>query len=266
VAHFLRDVRVANLSINADILAQLSAAFSDRTSAINASVSEGDEGKKALLTYIIRFDNKGYRVFSIEDLLSYFNLANDVERVLFTMETGESLQSNRQNGTFLELRLDAIDLNACLLTVTSDDKDWVDASFSAVHDVLVRCKNRNGWARTAWTNFGVQIAGVTLGFILSLWTAAKIAPRLTIENSFIYAFLFVLLIFSNVWAYINQRIIWLLNAAFPNMKFNRPDKERLNWLKQAIVGGIVIAVVMYVLGQAFSFLLDVLGGIVRKGA
>lgn len=267
MVHYLRDEQISNISINADSLAQLSAVFTDRAYALNASVPETDDGNnKAFLTYVIRFDNKGYRVFSLEDLLRYFQLAKEVERVLFTVETGQSLRSNRAIGTYLELRLDEKDPNTCFLTVTSDDRDWVDASFSAVHDVLTKCKNKNGWARTAGTQFGVQIIGVTLGFVLSLWAAARIAPRLAIENSFVIAFLFVLLMFSNVWTYLNQRILWLLNAAFPNLKFYRPDKERLHWLMQAIVGGIVFAIVMYVLGQAFSFLVDILSGFVRKGA
>ena len=267
MAHYLRDEWISNLSINADNLAQLSAVFADRAVTLNASVPENDDGsKKAFLTYIIRFDNKGYRVFTLEDLRRYFQLAKEVERVLFTVETGQSLRSNRQIGSYLELRLDEKDPTSCLLTVTSDDKDWVDASFSAVHDVLTKCKNKNGLARTAWTQFGVQIIGVTLGFILSLWAAEKIAPKLAIENSFVFAFLFVLLIFSNVWTYLNQRILWVLNAAFPNLKFYRPDKERLHWLMQAIVGGIVFAIVMFVLSQALSFLLDILSGFVRKDA
>lgn len=267
MAHYLRDEHVTNLSVNADNLAQLSAVFSERVGALNSKIPENDDtGKKAFLTYIIRFDNKGYRVFSLEDLLRYFSLAKVVERILITVETGESLRSNRQIGTYLELRLDEKDSSTCFLTVTSDEKDWVDASFSAVQDVLVKCKNRNGWARSAWTHFGVQIIGVTLGFILSLWAAAKIAPRLVIENSFIFSFLFVLLMFSNTWTYLNQRVLSVFNSVFPNMKFYRPDKERLHWLMQAIVGGIVFAIVMYILGQAFSFLIDVFSSFVRKNA
>lgn len=267
MAVFLRDERVTNLSINADNLAQLSAVFSDRAGVLNTNVPANDEtGKKAFLTYIIRFDNKGYRVFSLEDLLRYFQLAKKIERVIFTVETGQSLRSNRQIGAFVELRLDAKDPNACLLTVTSDNKDFVDASFSAIHDVLNKCKNRNGWARSAWTHFGVQIVGVTLGFILSLWAAVRIAPRLAIENSSLFVFLFVLFIFSNIWTYLNQRILWVLGAAFPNMKFYRPDKERLHWLMQAIVGGIVFAIVIYTLGQALSFLLDVLSSFLRRSS
>lgn len=265
MAHYLRDEQVTNLSINTDNLTQLSAVFADRANALNAKITESDDtGKKAFLTYIMRFDNKGYRVFSLEDLLRYFCLAKEVERVIFTVETGESLQSNRTIGTYLELRLDEKEPNTCTLVVASDDQDWVDASFSAVQDVLIKCKNSNGWARSAWTHFGVQIVGVTLGFILSLWAAAKIAPRLAIENAFIFSFLFVLLIFSNSWTYLNQRVLYLFSSVFPNMKFYRPDKERLHWLMQAIIGGIVFAIVMYILGQVFIFILDILSGFMHK--
>lgn len=267
MAHFLRDQQITNLSITEGNLSQISSAFADRAMMLNSNVPDNDNtGKRAFLSYIIRFDNKGYRVFSIDDLLRYFRQAKTVERVLFTVETGESLQSNRQIGTFLELRLDEKDPNTCFLSVTSDDKDWVDASFSAVQDTLAKCKNQNGWVRTSWTVFGVQLVGVTLGFILSLWAAAKIAPRLSIENSFVFSFLFVLLIFSNTWTFLSQQILRLMNAAFPNIKFLRRDKERLHWLLQAVIGGAIGAAVLYMLGQAAAFLLDILGALVNKNA
>lgn len=267
MAHCLRDEHVRNLSINADSLTQIDAVFADRAKTINDSLPVGENsGKEAIVSYIIRFDNKGYRVFSLPELLRYFSLAKEVERILFTLESGESLRSNRQIGTYLELRLDEKDNNTCLLAVASDDKDWVDASFSAVQDALAKYKNRNGWARSAWTRFGVQIIGVSLGFILSLWAAAKISPNLAIENAFVFSFLFVLLIFSNTWTYLNQGALSGLNKLFPNMKFYRPNKERWHWLMQAAVGGIVVAIVLYVLGHAFSFLVDVFSGLLRKGA
>ncbi len=267
MAHYLRDERVTNLSINEDNLRQLNGVFSERVAAINANVPADEEGnKKAYLAYIIRFDNKGYRIFLLEDLLRYFQIAKKIERVLFTVDTGESIRSNRAIGTFFELRLDEKDSNNCFLTIASDNKDWVDASFSAVHDVLSKCEKRNGWARSTWTQFGVQIVGVILGFILSLWVATRVAPMLTIENSSLFAFLFVLFIYFSIWTYLNQRILWVLNAAFPNMRFYRPDKERLDWVMKAIVGGIVVAIVLYLLGIVFSFLWNVLSSFVRKSA
>ncbi len=265
MAHFLRDQQISNVSLTEDSLVQIGSAFKDRAAMLNANVPDDDGGdKKAFLTYIIRFDNKGYRVFSIEDLLMYFHQAKSVERVLFTVETGESLRSSRQIGTLMELRLDEKDPNTSSLTVTSDDKDWVDASFAAVQDTLAKCHSRNGWVRTAWTVFIVQLVGVTLGFILSLWAAAKIAPKLSIENSLIFSFLFVLLVFSNTWTYLNQLILRAMNSAFPNIKFVRRDKDRLHWLLQAVVGGVVGAAVLYVLVQTAAFLVDILGALVSK--
>ncbi len=267
MAHFLRDQHVTNLSVDEDSLRQINAVFESRERAINADVPEDDNtGKRAFLAYIIRFDNKGYRVFSVEDLLRYFHQAKEVERVIFTVETGESLRSGRQLGTFLELRLDERDPNGCSLTVTSNNGDWVDSSFSAVQDVLVKCENKNGWVRTAWTQLAVQIIGVTLGFVLSLWAAVKISPKLAIQNSFVISFLFVLLIFSNTWTHLNQKVISFIYAHFPNLKFYRPRRDRMHWLMRAIIGGIALAVMLYILSWAFSYVGDILGSLVNKGA
>lgn len=267
MAHFLRDQQITNVSITEDNLTQLSSLFAERASTLNALLAGEDVAdKRAFLTYIIRFDNKGYRVFSIDDLLKYFRQAKAIERILLTIETAESLRSNRAIGTLMELRLDEKDPNSSFLTVTSDDRDWVDASFAAVQETLIKYRNRNRWVRTAWTTFGVQLVGVTLGFILSLWVAAKIAPKLVIEHAFVFAFLFVLLIFSNTWTYLNQLVLRLLNIAFPNIKFFRRDKERLHWLLQAIVGGIVGAAVLYAIVQAAGFLLELLATLVSKNA
>jgi len=149
--------------------------------------------------------------------------------------------------------------------VASDDRNWVDASFSAVQETLQKLETRNAWVRTAWTTFSVQVVGVAFGFIFSLWVAAKIAPRLAVQNSFVLCFLFVLLLFSNIWTYLQQLIHKGLNAAFPNIEFFRPDKERWRWLIQTVVGGIVIAAVLYLLGKTAAFVTDVFNSLITSG-
>lgn len=265
MACYLRDERISNITIDADCLSQLGGVFLERTMAINNAVGNNADGEKAIFTCIIRFDNKGYRVFSVEELLNYFQLGKDVERILLTIETGESLSSNRQIGTYLELRLDNRDQANCFLTVTSDDKDLVDASFSAIHDALSKYKNKNTWVRSVWTQLFIQIIGVSLGFILSLWGANLISRQIEMENPFVLSFLFLILIFSNLWGYINQAILWGLNSLFPNLKFYRQDKETLHWLMQTIVGGIVVAIVFFFLNEAFSFLMIIMNSIIHKG-
>jgi isopentenyl phosphate kinase len=89
MAHFLRDQQITNLSTTEENLAQLSSTFLERIAMINANVTDDARLEKgAFVTYVIRFDNKGYRVFSLDDLLRYFAEAKTVERVLFTLETG----------------------------------------------------------------------------------------------------------------------------------------------------------------------------------
>jgi hypothetical protein len=266
MAHFLRDQRIANLSVNEDIIKQISELFSIRLNTLNANIPKDDTtGRQAFLAYIIRFDSKGYRVFTLEDLLRYFHQAKDVERIIFTLETGESLRSMRQTGICMELKLDQVDSGGCFFMVTSNDRDWVESSFSAVQDILAKCKNMNGWVQSAWTQLGVQITGVAFGFFLSLWAAIKVSPKLAIENSFIICFLFVLLIFSNVWSYLNKKVLSVLNRAFPNLKFYRPDKDQGHWLMQAVIGGVVVAIMLWALGLLFSYAGDILSGLITKG-
>jgi hypothetical protein len=153
----------------------------------------------------------------------------------------------------MELRLDEKDPNLCFLMATSDDGDWVDSSFSAVQDVTSKCKNRNGVARSAWTHLVIQLVGLFLGFLVSLWAATQIAPGLAIENAFLISFLLALLIFSNLWSYVNQRLHALVNAVFPNLKLYRSNRDRMHWLLQTVIGGIVVAITLYLLNLLFSY-------------
>jgi hypothetical protein len=148
----------------------------------------------------------------------------------------------------------------CVLIASSDNKDWAEASFAAVHEVLEKYRKKYWLARSHWTSLGVQIFGVIIGFIVSLWLAFKIAPNLKIENPFVIAFLFILLVFSNIWGYLNQVLLSFIAKVFPNIEFVRPAKARLHWLIQTIVGSTAFAIVIYLLGLAFSFLSKFLSG------
>lgn len=255
MAFYLRDQHVTNVSMDAGALTQINSVFSERFAQLQAELKENmPQVKQAFFSYIIRFDNKGYRVFSLEELMRYFNQAREVERIIFTVESGDAISSNRSLGAFLELCLDAREPARCVLSASSDNKDWAEASFAAVHEVLAKCRTRYGLARSPWTSLGVQILGVIVGFIVSLWLAFKVAPNLKIENSFVLAFLFTLLVFSNIWGYLNQTLLSFIAKIFPNIEFVRPPKARLHWLLQAIVGSAAFAIVVYLLGVAFSFL------------
>jgi len=265
MAIYLRDQHIKNVSVDADAISQISKVFAERFTQLQAELKEKDpQGKGAFFTYIIRFDNKGYRVFSLDELMLYFNQARHVERIIFTVESGDSIGSNRNLGAYVELCLDTQEPARCILVSSSDNKDWAEASFAAIHEVLAKFNTRNGLARSQWTGLGVQIFGVAIGFIISLWLAFKIAPYLKIDNPFIIAFLFILLMFSNIWGYLNQTILISIARLFPNIEFVRPAKSRLNWLLQTIVGSTAFALVVYFLDTAFSYLSKMLSGFISS--
>lgn len=264
MARFLRDEQLSNLTLTADRLIQLEQVFRSRYQLTPELVNDNDN-PKAYMFYVIRFDNKGYRVFSLDELLSYFNQADMVERVIFTIETDDSLQTNRETGSYLELRLDSLTSSNCYLVVSSEDADWSDASFSGVKEVIDKCKNKHGLARGAWSELLVQLGGVFAGFLLSLWAAIEISPYIDIDNSFLITFLFVLLVFSNLWNYLNQKILSLVNALFPSVKFYRPDRDRLHWLLQAVIGGILVGITLFLLNLVFGFIGKILGQFINTG-
>jgi hypothetical protein len=258
MALYLRDQHVQNVSTDSEALAQINSVFAERFAQLQAELES--KGKRAIFTYIIRFDNKGYRVFTFDDLMRYLNQAHDIERIIFTVESDDAISSNRSIGAFLELCLDTKEPIRCVLIASSDNKDWAEASFAAVHEVLEKYRKKYWLARSHWTSLGVQIFGVIIGFIVSLWLAFKIAPNLKIENPFVIAFLFILLVFSNIWGYLNQVLLSFIAKVFPNIEFVRPAKARLHWLIQTIVGSTAFAIVIYLLGLAFSFLSKFLSG------
>ena len=251
MASFLRDEQVDNLTISTDRIKQIDQAFMTRSQSVPERVDDHND-PHVYYYNVIRFDNKGYRIFLLEDLLSYFNQADNIERILFTLESKDSVTSNRSKGTYMELRLDAKSPTNCFIIASSEDSDWVDSSFSSIKDILDKCKNKNGIARGAWSELSIQLTGVLIGFLISLWAAVTIAPFLEIENAFFIIFLFVLLIYSNLWTYINETIHSIVSKTFPPIKFYRPSKDRLQWLWQALVGGTLVAIILFFLNIIFN--------------
>jgi hypothetical protein len=65
--------------------------------------------------------------------------------------------------------------------------------------------------------------------------------------------------------FLNQRILVFVNALFPNLKFYRPQKDRIHWLLQAVIGAIALAITLYLHNPLVVYIGKVLGGLVRTG-
>jgi hypothetical protein len=266
LAKYLRDQHLKNITIDEETLDLIDEFLSDRETIKNnepdASGANGDE--KLLLTYIIRFDNRGYKLNEFADIKKYYSQASKVERLIFTLDSDLSAKTNRSHGSHFEIRLDAIDPNNSYIQVASDDRDAVDSVFGGLLDIIKKKQNKNYLVRNTWIQLLVQILGVSAGFVLSLIASLKISPNLEIENSFVITFIFAFLTFSNAWGFINQQSLRFLDYTFPNIRFNRVGKSALHWLAQTLVGGIVLALVLLLVGSIFEWFGEVLSHFVKK--
>ena len=263
MALFLRDEVLKNLKIDEVAIRELDDALRASNGNMPENLEQEDKGQRGIIHYVIRFDNKGYRVFSVDDLLKYFHKAKNVERIIFTAESGTSIRTGRQVGSFIELALDCQDPSRCQLSLSSDKDYWVNSSFSNIKDILAGYRNRNGWARSMWSQLIIQLIAVFVTFLGSLGAAVAFSPRVPVENAFFLIFLFVFLVFSNLWGYLNQRLLVLIDVVFPNMRFYRPNRDRLHWLFQNLIGGVVVlivgSVILFVLKLLFDYFVTVFG-------
>lgn len=140
MARFLRDQMIKNITIDEKFIRKIGELFEKRANAL-----------QGIITFVIRFDGQGYCISSLDELLRYFDNANEVERIVFTLITPGYISSNGLSGAHIELKLDNRISNNCCLSVTSDEQDWVDATFSNIQNILIGSKNLSGCVSTFWT-------------------------------------------------------------------------------------------------------------------
>jgi hypothetical protein len=264
---YLRDVEVRDLTIDRDALEELADEFIQR-GFLMPEYRPVENGKVSTvwLYYTIRFDARGYRVYSKEELFAHYDKAKEVERITVDLRSDENIKTNGNVGSYTTLRLDTSESAAWFLTVASDNEEWVNGTFSAINEKLAKNKNRHAWFRNPIVDLLIRLLGLVAGFLVSVWGASIISPKLEIENSFLISFLLILIIFSNLWTPINNLLLNLLSRTFPRIRFYRPKRDRFHWLGQTVVGGIVVALTLYLLGLAFGYMGDILGGFIRSGA
>ena len=174
--------------------------------------------------------------------MRYFEDARRVERFIFTVDSIRGMTGNRLFGKSIDLRFDATDQNNCKLVVQDDDNNWVDAVFCRLNERIMRYKNINGIVRNRWVPFSIQIIGVIVGFLLSLWIAIQIAPKVAIDNALAFCFIIAFLLFSNTWTVIFEMALRFINYFWPNIAF-KPNGA-LHWLIQALISTALVGILL----------------------
>ncbi|EGQ8508715.1 TPA: hypothetical protein NKO90_004469 [Vibrio parahaemolyticus] len=262
---FLRDQHIKNVSVNEELLQQIDDFLSDRERSTNEVLEEKGAVQEdfLLLNYVIRFDNRGYKLSNFSDVKKYYSQASKVERIVYTLDSNRAVFSNKQQGTSIELRFDSNDPNNTYLQISSDDGDLVDSVFCGLLEIVKKYQNHNGKIRNAWTQLLIQILGVGLGFVASLLITLKVYPFVKIENAFVITFLFTFLIFSNAWGYINQQLLNLVNRLFPNIRFIRAGRYRWTWVWQSLVGGLIVAFALLIINGILDWVINILRAYVQ---
>lgn len=254
MGYFHRDKQVLNVEIDEARLRQLIQVFEGFFSGLAGQHAQGTNGPEWQLSYVVRFDEKGFRVFAGTEVLELFNQANVVERIVLALDSTRSLATNRADGAWFELKLDATAPSNCWVNVTADSKPAMDATYQAIDEVLATSKTRYGLLRTNSARFAIQAIGVVLSFAFSVWGGSLVASQMAIQNAFPIAVLFVLLLFSNAWAFFQPWVLAKLDKVFPNIYFKRSGFDRWAWLWQ----GLVVAAIFGVLTAVFLFMLHYL--------
>lgn len=245
---FLRDFLVRNVVISDEAISELHATFLERIAAHNQAVQ--DESHKLTPFYIVRFDGRGYRTFSVEEAWRFYRSARSVERIVLGAVSEMGIRSNNMLGGQIDIVLNAGSNTNSHVVIGGESKDWVEATFSALEMSLSQRRNlATAIVRTQLTALLLQIVGVIAGVLLALWLATLTAPVLEgMEYPRTVAFAFWLLIYSNLWTYIQQRALAGIGALFPNVRFSRSGDHWTQALLRKGVETAGIAIFLWILG------------------
>lgn len=266
MSQYLRDERLRNLSFSEEALTKINEEVLEIAMQINKDldIKSNDEvvRKKIIIpSYIIRFDNKGFRLYDFGKIIKHFREAHRIERFIFSLESIESIRTSKMSGKSIELRLDANDSTNCFIVVQDDDSYWVDSVFCKLKECLSEYKNMNFLIQNRAVPFCIQLCGVIFGFLVSLWVATKIAPKLAIDNALAFAFVIIFLLFSNVWTWLYEGILRCFNYFWPNIQFK--ERGGIHWLVKAIISSAFVGGFFFILNQLFIYCVQMMRTILK---
>ena len=258
MSQYLRDESLKCLTIHLDALKKINEDLVEIAKTVFDKLPEAEKTNQMLIPiYIIRFDGKGFRLHEFEQTMKYFVDANTVERLAIAFQSSNNIANANSSGKRIEIHLDTKNQGNCFLLVEDDDRDWVDFVFMKLKERLLRYSNQNWIARNQWATGVVQLCGVAVGFLFSIWASIIISPVLKIENAMLFSFIAAFLFFSNIWTFILNGIGSLVDHVWPNISFKKPTG--LHWLIRAFIATMAFSLITIMFAKLFSYL----GGMFR---
>ncbi len=250
MSNFLRDEYLKNLTLNEVALTSINRDIIEIVNRVNEELKKsltGDDLIKQhlLVSYVIRFDGKGFRLQDFGEIIRYFQDARRVERFFFNVDSISSL--NRVSGKAIELSLDISNANNCYIRVMDDNNVWVDATFHCLRERLSKYKNYNFIFQNSLIPHLIQLLGVIFIVLVSFMLSMTFSSKLSIDNAFAFLFIVVLLFFSNIWGPVYSLILRAINHLWPNISFK--ERKDLDWLWQAVLSTALVGFFITIFSQ-----------------
>ncbi|MDD5253331.1 MAG: hypothetical protein PHW44_05505 [Candidatus Omnitrophica bacterium] len=249
MSQYLRDETLKNLNLQENAIKEINKVLLKIKNQENGIVNNDINNEKYLqLSYIIRFDKKGFWLYKFDETMEYFCSAKDVERFVFVLKSSEHDTTIKNKGKCVEIHFDSRDSKNCFITVQDDDQAWVDSTFLRIQEVIGKFTNLNYLARNPWTNFAIQMSGVVLGLLFSLWVAFNFSNKLNIPapSDFGFSFLIAFLLFSNMWTYLYPTCLKIVDFLWPNILFK--EKRGVYKIAKGLIGTLFVTYCMIVIG------------------
>lgn len=248
MSQYLRDEYITNINLDDQALLKINEDLVE----IAKEVKLLGNDKSLIKSYVIRFDNNGFRLYDFEMVLRYFKDAHRIERVIFLLESQEAIETSKLRGESIEIWFDAKDVNSCKLVVQSDNSSWVNSTFLKLKERINKYKNKNFIIRNRWTLIIVQLTGVIIGILVSLLIAIKLSPKLQIENALAFTFVIAFLIYSNIWTFLLGAISRCLDYYWPNISFKRI--KGVHWLIRALISTAFVSIFLFILNRISTYI------------
>jgi hypothetical protein len=153
------------------------------------------EAKTCRLQYFLREDNVGVKYFVYDEFKKTFHDSNKIERVVIELFTLENVQSHAGKHIFIKFD---INKGASQYTVEDDEQIWVSGIAEKLGKIFNEQKNHYHIFHSWYTAFLFQVIGVFSIFLLCLWLSKWCAGHLIVDNPFLFSFIGLFLLFSNI--------------------------------------------------------------------
>jgi hypothetical protein len=244
MSSYLRDKHYQNITITKEGMSKINSELESIRDRVNITANINPENKLNIY-YIIRFDDKGFKITNFGDVTKHFDEAGHFNRIFYILECDKNKLSNREHGKSIEISFVTDGSSTSKIIVQDDDKSWVNESFLSLDEQIKKYKNFNNIVSNLYVGMLIQFIGVFTGFSISLRTADILSSKINIENSLVFTFIFVFLLFSNLWMYLYPFIVTSIATIFPSISFK---KNEPHWLLKGCLQYLVNLSLIFFLG------------------